>query len=304
MPAHSIIPATLDHARLIAKHVRESDRQELWAAYLSEPLEVIKRSIELSQWSLTGVVDDTPICIFGVVVDEFTGVGRPWMIGTESLDEHAGVFLRHCRGVVRKMRQSARFLVNHVDARNTRAIEWLQWLGFRLDEPLPWGPLGIMFRRFTMGGNPVEYRRCTLEGLQASDNFNHLIADYSVESSIAGLPDPCAQMGTYQVLESLGSMQIIGAFDSGKLVGFVTVLISPLPHYGVTVGITESLFVQKEHRKKGIGACLLRMAEQNANERGGEGILVSSPSGGDLEKVLNKKKSYKHTNTVFFKRLK
>ncbi|MNC81827.1 hypothetical protein D3C75_1350850 [compost metagenome] len=39
-------------------------------------------------------------------------------------------------------------LTNYVDARNLAAIRWLQWLGFRMDSPVPYGPHRLTFRQF------------------------------------------------------------------------------------------------------------------------------------------------------------
>lgn len=146
----------------------------------------------------------------------------------------------------------------------------------------------------------VAYRKCSIEEIQGEGNLGQMLREYAEESAIEGLPNPCAQMETYRVLETMG-MEIHGAFVDGLLVGFVTVLISPLPHYGVTIGVTESLFVMKAHRKKGIGLRLLRVAELSAQIRGAKGVLVSSPAGGALEKVLSLKSQYRKTNSVFFK---
>jgi len=41
-------------------------------------------------------------------------------------------------------------LENWVDARNTKAINWLRWLGFTVHDPVPFGVAGLPFHRFDM----------------------------------------------------------------------------------------------------------------------------------------------------------
>jgi len=39
---------------------------------------------------------------------------------------------------------------NYVDVRNTVAIHWLKWMGFKMEEPQAWGVQGLDFHKFTM----------------------------------------------------------------------------------------------------------------------------------------------------------
>ena len=104
----------------------------------------------------------------------------------------------------------------------------------------------------------------------------------------------------YYQLESAGVLQSFGAFLNDAPIGFITVLSTIMPHYGVCLSVSESFFVLKDFRKTGAGLRLLRMAEERAKSVGAPGLLVSAPFGGVLAGVLPHV-GYAPSNTVFFK---
>lgn len=148
----SIVPATKQHAAEIARMVRPADREEIWAATMHTPEQAMLIGIEHSDRTMTGMVNGHPVCMWGVVPESLIGpMGAPWMIGTVALDEYARTFLRRCKKTVVGMFADYQHLENYVDARNTRAIQWLKWLGFIVDkEPQEYGMLKQPFYRFRM----------------------------------------------------------------------------------------------------------------------------------------------------------
>lgn len=144
----AIIEATPDHVAAIASRVRPDDARE-FAALLLSPERALRISLRTALAAWTGTVDGVPVCMFGVSPGEMME-GRPWLIGTADLDEVAVIFLRRCRLQVERMLQVRPVLVNYVSADNARAIEWLTWLGFTIEAPIPWGPRGALFHRFSM----------------------------------------------------------------------------------------------------------------------------------------------------------
>lgn len=146
-----IVPAEAWHIDFIAPNVREADRNELYAIACYSPESALVASLAVSRMAWTGLIDDVPVCCFGVTgASTLSDKGLPWMIATWQLDKHALVFLRRCRKVVGKMLDLYPRLENYVDARNTRAIQWLRWLGFEFDDPQPYGVLKLPFLRFHM----------------------------------------------------------------------------------------------------------------------------------------------------------
>ena len=149
-----IVHALPCHIPSIAREIREADRQELWAAACLTPEQALWKSLAASSVAWTGLYDSIPVCMFGVAGgSELSGVGMPWMIGTKLVDRYAVQFLRRNKAKVREMLDLYPQLLNYVDARNTRAIRWLKWLGFKLGNPVPYGPYSMPFLSFEMRAN-------------------------------------------------------------------------------------------------------------------------------------------------------
>ena len=153
MVSASIIPSTPEHAATIASMVRPEDRAELRASVNHSPEEAMLAGLRHSDHVMTGCIDGVPVCMWGVVRESMVmNIGVPWMVATYMLDKHAATFLRRCKGPVLAMLDDYDTLINHVDARNTKAIRWLKWLGFKVEEkPVEYGVDKLPFHRFSMG---------------------------------------------------------------------------------------------------------------------------------------------------------
>lgn len=153
----TMAPATAKDALEIAAHARQADIVELWASGYTTPLEAMMKGIDVSDGrAMTGFVNGEAVCMWGIADGSMLGgVGVPWMIGSEKLDKYALAFLRRCSGELSKMAQGYDILVNWVDARNTKAIEWLRWLGFEIRPAEPHGFERELFHQFWMKVNHV-----------------------------------------------------------------------------------------------------------------------------------------------------
>ncbi|WP_369952279.1 GNAT family N-acetyltransferase [Ralstonia syzygii] len=149
---------------------------------------------------------------------------------------------------------------------------------------------------------PITVRPCTVADVESAPNMALLLAEYGAESAIPELGPVNPQFPLYKALEANGSVRMLGAFHDGELVGFMAVLVSVLPHFGVVVGTSESYFVASHDRKSGAGLDLLHAAEDMAREMGAIGFFVSTPVGSRLERVMPGV-GYRDTNRVFFKAL-
>ncbi len=142
----------------------------------------------------------------------------------------------------------------------------------------------------------------TIAKLEAAPSFPALLAEYAAESAIEGMPPPSARMETYRALDEAGALHVLEAVAGDELVGFITVLSAPLPHYGRTVAVSESFFVARAHRHTGAGLKLLRAAEDKAREIGSPGLVVSAPFAGRLFEVLPRC-GYAEVSRIFFKKV-
>lgn len=148
----------------------------------------------------------------------------------------------------------------------------------------------------------ITIRPITADEFEQADNLVELLAEYAVESAIPGLGEINVQFELYRKMEEVGALHTLGAFRGNTMVGFISFLVSVLPHYGAFTATSESFFVAQSERAGGTGLRLLQAAEDKARELGAVGLLVSSPAGGRLAKVLPRI-GFAHTNEVFFKGL-
>lgn len=126
-------PAVASDIDAMLPHIRAADVDEM-AALGKTAEEAMRGGLAAGDWTMTGLVDGVPVCMFGVApLSVLNGIGAPWMLATDGLEAAQVPFLRTCRPVVRAMRDSYPRLLNIVDERNTVARRWLRWLGFRFD---------------------------------------------------------------------------------------------------------------------------------------------------------------------------
>lgn len=142
----------------------------------------------------------------------------------------------------------------------------------------------------------------TVERIMGAREFPSLVAEYAAEAATEGMPPPDARMEAYLQLEAVGLLHVFGATVGPALVGFISLLAAPLPHFGLPVAVSESFFVGAAHRSTGAGLKLLKAAEGKAREMGSPGLLVSAPFAGRLFELLPRQ-GYAEVSRTFFKRM-
>lgn len=144
----------------------------------------------------------------------------------------------------------------------------------------------------------VEIRRISYAEILDSPRAPALLMEYSAECSIPDIGTIDPQRETYAKMEATGLMDSFGVFESGELVGFATILIFVLPHYGRRIANVESLFLQSRSRGA-ISGKLMSHIEAFAKERQCAGVLYNARAGSRLERFLSAIPKYKRTNSVF-----
>ena len=151
MTEYAVVSSTWAHAQDLADRMRGPDRREVWAASHQTPEGVICLSMVKSDISMTGLADGQVVCMFGIgSVSVLSLTGVPWMLATDDLEKHARAFLRRNKKVLAEMSEGYTLLRNYVDERNTVAIRWLEWLGFTILPPIPFGMDQLPFHPFEM----------------------------------------------------------------------------------------------------------------------------------------------------------
>lgn len=155
-----------------------------------------------------------------------------------------------------------------------------------------------------MGGmESLQVRRTSVAELAAAPNLVDLVQAYAAESALPVLGSAVLDVSAYARMEAAGIGYLIGAWRGDRLVGFLVLITTPVPHWGNQVlASAESFFVHPDERHGGAGRELRTLAEAVAHEAGARGVFISAPSGGALARVLPHW-GYAHTNSVFFRRV-
>lgn len=148
MAAYEFREATQEDIELILNYARQENIDELQLVDNLDLRTALVGSLGQSTEAYVAVIDGDPVCAFGVVETDHPGVGRPWMVGTSTIDKHGVAFLRASRAVIAELAARWPLLVNVADARNTRGLRWLRFMGFTIHEPEPMGQHNLMFHRF------------------------------------------------------------------------------------------------------------------------------------------------------------
>ncbi len=139
--------AKLVDALVLACHIRDSDRREIWHIGHVLPIDAFMNGYRVSDTPYVVEWKGKPIAMFGVSGTKGS-VGVPWMLGTDDIQKIAKSFLRECKPYVEEMHRDYPTLTNFVWSKNEVHIAWLKWLGFEFGEAKPMGPDDELFIHF------------------------------------------------------------------------------------------------------------------------------------------------------------
>lgn len=147
-------PPERGDALAVARVLREADRAELRAAGLEGPREwraCIEEGIAHSALCWTALVQGVPAAVLGcrALPDVGPDVGAPWFLGTDAVWKSRRAFVAVAPSYIGQMLERFPRLLNHVHASNTRAVRWLEAVGFDLAPPHRHPVTGAWFRVFT-----------------------------------------------------------------------------------------------------------------------------------------------------------
>lgn len=139
------------HALFMTPFLRDSDLTELEAATKANPYEALLTSVLLSPKAYSVMEEGQPIAMFGAGTGTLLSrTGTPWLLATDDLESRTLTLGKLCCMYVESMFEDFDYLVNYVDARNIKSVNWLKWIGFTIHDPEPYGPKGMPFHKFDM----------------------------------------------------------------------------------------------------------------------------------------------------------
>jgi hypothetical protein len=144
----TIRPARFDDVGALKDKLRRSDIEEIWASHHETSESALRKCVEESTMAFVAE-NSVPVAIFGISSDcLLCSHATVWMLATDELEKYKHKLFRDSKSVIRKFLDYSPILVNFVDVRNKKSIQWLKWLGAEFDEPKPYGVEGKLFRMF------------------------------------------------------------------------------------------------------------------------------------------------------------
>jgi len=149
-------PARVFDAIFVGEYLRETDRKELSALGHRDHLSTVLTSRVISRDCFAVVRRSTsqPVALFGVASHQLqVGVGIPWLLATDGLEELWKSFAAQSPYWVRRLMAGYEVLSNVVWEKNKLAIRWLKWLGFSFPGHTLQGLHGERFLYFELKKN-------------------------------------------------------------------------------------------------------------------------------------------------------
>jgi hypothetical protein len=143
------VPATLKLAADLAPRLRPADVAEVLAASGKDPHSAMALAVMYSRVAHAWLLDGRVEAISGTCdVPGRPDMGAVWALCSPVIDRHPAIFVRATDAYLRELIEPYEVLFNFVDNRNVKAIKWLSWLGFQLEDPEPYGAAQLPFRKF------------------------------------------------------------------------------------------------------------------------------------------------------------
>ena len=136
-------------AEYIAKHMRRRDIEEIWASHEHIPIQSLTIGLEKSDICLTGLIDNEPVVMFGIVkMNEETG--SIWLLGTDRIIEARRHFMEISKKFIRFFLQMYPNLCNCVHVNNLKSVVWLRKCGAKIEDARSLGKHGELFHFFSL----------------------------------------------------------------------------------------------------------------------------------------------------------
>lgn len=130
--------------------MREADARESRSAGF-DPRWALRSAFRGSIYARTAFIGDDIAAMWGMRSEILSDLGQPWLVTAPIIETMPVAFIREAKREVAAMLAIRPRLEEHVIADYRGAVRLLEVLGFRLDEPKPYGRRGVPFRRFSIG---------------------------------------------------------------------------------------------------------------------------------------------------------
>lgn len=134
-----VVEARKRHLRIIEQNLTPGDRAEIEALGI-EPSEALYEGMAHSDECNVALVDGRPACVFGLgpgPAEAEEDVMVPWMLSTDLVFESPYRLVKAARGVVQAWSAEHPWLINTVHAKNLKAHQFIESVGFSFCEDVP-----------------------------------------------------------------------------------------------------------------------------------------------------------------------
>lgn len=131
MTRYVIVDLAPAHIHVVARNLRDGDRAEVEATGLT-PQRALWQSYRASHIRRAALVDGKVAAVWGCSGPLMAAVGHPWLMTTAAIEAIPVSFVREARSEVAAMLAVHPRLINFVAARYTRALRFLEALGFAI----------------------------------------------------------------------------------------------------------------------------------------------------------------------------
>lgn len=146
-----VVEATKELVEKMKGKIRKADHQESLASHGVDADQGIQIAMSTSKLTWIALLKGEPAMIFGVgKLSLFSSEATPWLMGTRLMGKLKIRMIKDFKPYIKKMFELADVLENYVDERNKVSQKWLRFMGFKMDEPKPYGFQKKPFRRFSM----------------------------------------------------------------------------------------------------------------------------------------------------------
>jgi hypothetical protein len=135
----------------LKNHLRKEEIEEIWASHASTPEQALLGSYLSSIKCFTLLIGDVPAAMFGIAPDTLLGEKACiWLLGTNMLAKIKKTFMVLSKKFIDAMLGDYPYLYNYVDFRYKKSLQWLQWCGAKISDPVPFGPEQLPFCRIVI----------------------------------------------------------------------------------------------------------------------------------------------------------
>ena len=152
-----IRPAKISDIKAMKGKLRREDCLEIYRLFGCKPYIALLRSYQRSRKNgkaYVGLINNEIACAWGVVKDSVLGKkARIWLLSTAIIENAPVKVAIETKRELNKLMKEYPYLENDVDAKYTKCLQWLHWLGFTIEEPRPLGIHNELFCHFYKESN-------------------------------------------------------------------------------------------------------------------------------------------------------